>query len=208
LKRQTVNREPVFSDSEFAKRYADKHSKMARKFAREYYRKLKGLDFAGGRILDAGCGSGETLICLLKNFPMAEGIGIDLSEPLLEMAESNAARTGLEKRMIFKKANVLEIPFPANYYQVVLNINMAHLVSDPVRMFNEIERVLKAEGHLFIADIRRSWIGYLEKEFVSAFNTAEVKKLIDSSDIREGVMTTDFLWWYYETRRRNTNHGK
>jgi ubiquinone/menaquinone biosynthesis C-methylase UbiE len=203
-----VHREPVFSDPKFAKRYADRHMKMARKFAREYYRKLQGLGFTGGRILDAGCGSGETLICLLKNFPLAEGIGVDLSEPLLEMAESNAAKAGLANRVIFKKADVLEIPYRDDYFEVVLNINMVHLVSDPVRMFNEIERVLKTEGHLFIADIRRSWIGYLEKEFVSAFNTAEAKKIVDSSDIREGVMTTDFLWWHYETRRRNTKDGE
>jgi ubiquinone/menaquinone biosynthesis C-methylase UbiE len=181
---------------------------MARKFAREYYRKLNGLDFSGGTILDAGCGSGETLICLLKNFPLAEGIGIDLSEPLLEIAESNAARAGLAKRVIFKKGDVLEIPYPADNFGVVLNINMAHLVSDPVRMFNEIERVLKKEGHFFIADIRRSWIGYLEKEFVSAFNSAEAKQIIDSSDIQEGVLTTGFLWWRYETRRRNAKRGK
>jgi len=48
-----------------------------------------------------------------------------------------------------------------------------------------MERVLKTDGHLFIADIRRSWIGYLEKEFASAFNTAGAQKIIDSSAIRE-----------------------
>ena len=201
MKRQTVEREPVFSDPKSAKRYAEKHLKMAKKFAREYYQKLQGLGFSSGRILDTGCGFGETLICLLKYFPQAEGIGIDLSEPLLEMAESKAVKASLADRVIFKKADVLEIPYRNDNFDVVLNINMVHLVSDPVRMLDEIERVLKTEGHLFVADIRRSWIGYLEKEFISALNTTEAQKIIDNSDIREGVMTADFLWWRYETKK-------
>ncbi len=109
---------------------------MARKFYREYSRKLRGRNFAQGRILDVGCGFGETLIRLSKYFPQAECVGFDLSEPLLEIAESNAAKAVLASRVIFKKPDVQEIPYQDDCFDVVLNINVAHLVSDPVRMFN------------------------------------------------------------------------
>jgi ubiquinone/menaquinone biosynthesis C-methylase UbiE len=84
MKRHTPKRDPVFDDLSFAKRYAKKHLKMARKFGQEYSRKLKNKVFETGRVLDTGCGFGETLICLADNFPNAEFTGVDLSEPLLE----------------------------------------------------------------------------------------------------------------------------
>ncbi len=198
MKQQSVEREPVFNDQVFAERYARKHRGMAQKFADVYGSKLGKRGFAEGRILDAGCGFGDTLIALIENFPQAEGSGIDLSEPLLDMAEKHAAESGLSNRVRFMKADVMEIPFPDNNFDVILNLNMVHLVADPLKMFNEMERVLKPEGILFVADIRRSWVGILEKEFKSGLSVKEADDLIAQSGMRKGAITSSFLWWRFE----------
>lgn len=201
MKRHTPKRDPVFSDPAFAERYEKKHLKMARKFGEEYSRKLQNKGFQTGQILDAGCGFGGTLICLAKNFPNAECIGVDLSEPLLEIANLEAAEANVLDRVEFQKADVHTLPSPDNHFDVVLNINMLHLVADPVKMLNELERVLRDDGHLFIADIRQSWIGYVEPEFKSALTVAEARALLDESTIRKGMLNTGFLWWRYETKK-------
>jgi len=198
LKRSAAKHAPVFDDEEFVARYASKHIGMARRFAKEYARKLREKGFSSGRILDAGCGFGETLIRLATKFPQAECMGIDLSEPLLEIAGRNCDKAGAAARVEFKKADVQEIPFPDNHFDVLLNINMAHLVTDPIKMFNEMERVLRPEGNLFVVDIRRSWIGYLEKEFRAAMTVEEAMQLLERANIREGQLTSGFLWWRYE----------
>jgi len=199
MKRRTPKRDPVFSDLAFAGRYAKKHLKMARNFGEEYARKLRTRGFQKGRVLDSGCGFGETLIYLAKTFPEAEFAGVDLSEPLLELAMSSAAKANVSGRVEFKKADVHSLPYPENHFTAVLNINMLHLVTDPVIMLDELERVLRDDGHLFIADIRRSWIGLVEKEFRSALTEDEAIELIKESNLRNGALIPGFLWWRYET---------
>jgi ubiquinone/menaquinone biosynthesis C-methylase UbiE len=198
LKRLPPNRDIVFTDPAFASRYAKKHVEMQRRFGKEYAERLRAMGFTKGRILDAGCGFGETLIRLAEIFPEADLTGIDLSDPLLDLARSNATKAGLSDRIEFKKADVCSTSFPDKYFNVILNINMVHVVENPLQMLDELERILADDGHLFIVDIRRSWIGLLEREFLSALSVTEAKQLFYGSKIRKGAMTSSLLWWRYE----------
>ena len=94
--------------------------------------------------------------------------------------------------------NVERIPYGDDSFDVVLNINMVHLVEDPIQMLNEIERVLTPEGFLFIADLRRSWLGLIEKGIKSALTLGEVKELFRRSKLREGVFSSSNIWWRFE----------
>ncbi len=69
-----------------------------------------------------------------------------------------------------------------------------------VKMINEMERVLSPGGTIFIGDIRRSWIGYLEQEFKSGLAVTEATELIGKSNLRAGTMSSSLLWWRYESR--------
>jgi len=110
-----------------------------------------------------------------------------------------AAETArLNERARFKKGDVQQITYGDNTFDVVLNINMVHLVKDPVKMLNELERVLVPEGILFIADIRRSWVGLFETEFRSALTLDEAKELFNRSKLRDGIFSSSFLWWKFE----------
>jgi release factor glutamine methyltransferase len=50
------------------------------------------------RILDLGVGSGAILCALLTEFPIATGIGVDVSAPAARLARANLAACGLEAR--------------------------------------------------------------------------------------------------------------
>jgi release factor glutamine methyltransferase len=49
-------------------------------------------------IVDLGTGSGALLCALLREFPCASGVGIDLSAPACDVARRNLARCGLASR--------------------------------------------------------------------------------------------------------------
>ena len=199
MKRSPSVHEGVFDDEDFAEKYAKKHKGMAEKFGREYSEKLSSRGFQKGRVLDAGCGFGWTDIILAQKFPDSEVVGIDLSEPLLRRANQAAQSANLDERVRFEKADVQQIPYADDSFDVALNLNMVHLVEDPVRMLDEIERVLAPNGLLFVADLRRSWAGLIEREIRSALTLEEARDLFSRSKLREGVFSRSFLWWRFET---------
>jgi ubiquinone/menaquinone biosynthesis C-methylase UbiE len=199
MKRSPLRCGRVFDDEDFAEKYATRHRGMAEKFGQEYTEKLSSHGFQKGRILDAGCGFGWTDIILAQKFPDSEVVGIDLSEPLLRRANQDAKSANLDNRVKFEKADVQQIPYIDYSFDVVLNLNMVHLVEDPVRMLDEIERVLVPNGLLFIADLRRSWAGLIEREIKSALTLKEARDLLSQSNLREGVFSRSFIWWRFET---------
>lgn len=198
MKRSPLTHGRVFDDEAFAQRYAERHRKMVERFGREYADKLVSRGFRGGRIIDVGCGFGGMNIDLAHRFVESEIIGIDLSDPLLRLANRSAQATGLGDRVRFEKADVHQIPYDDDAFDVVINTNMVHLVDDPVQMLNEIGRILVPDGFLFIADVRRSWIGLFDKTFKSALTLDEARELVGQSNLREGSLSSSLLWWRFE----------
>lgn len=62
------------------------------------------------RILDLGTGSGCLLITLLKEWPQATGIGIDISPDALAVAARNATHHGVEARTQFVRTDFAHPP--------------------------------------------------------------------------------------------------
>ena len=198
MKRSPLTHGRIFDDEAFAQRYAERHRKMVEGFGREYAEKLVARGFHSGRIIDIGCGFGAMNIVLAHRFADSEIVGIDLSDPLLRLANQSAQVASLDARVKFEKADVHQIPYDDDSFDVVINTNMVHLVDDAVQMLNEIERILVPDGCLFIADVRRSWIGLLDKTFKSALTLDEARDLVGQSNLREGRFSSSLLWWRFE----------
>ena len=198
MKRIPLTHERVFSNENYAESYAKQHWKMAEKFGQEYAGKLAAQGFKQGKIIDVGCGFGATNLVLAERFVDSEIVGIDLSEPLLQLAGTTAESKGLSGRMRFEKADVQEIPFADNTFDVAINVNMVHLVEEPIKMLNEIERILLPGGHLFIADLRRSWLGLLEEEIKAGLTIGEARRLFAQSELRSGDFSWSLIWWKFE----------
>ena len=56
-------------------------------------------------VLDLGTGSGALLLAALAEWPAAHGVGIDASDPALEMADDNARRLGLSDRAVVRRGD-------------------------------------------------------------------------------------------------------
>jgi ubiquinone/menaquinone biosynthesis C-methylase UbiE len=199
VKRGPMTHDRVFEDEDFATTYAKKHKKMVEKFGHEYTAKLLSRGFQKGRIIDVGCGSGGTAIVLADKFPHAEVYGIDLSQPLLNIAKVSSRLSELHERIKFESADVHNIPYEDNSFDVVLSINMVHLVEDPVQMLNEMARILAPNGFVFIADLRRSWLALIEKEIKNALTLDEAKTLLGQTRLPQANFSSNILWWRFES---------
>jgi ubiquinone/menaquinone biosynthesis C-methylase UbiE len=200
MKRQPLIHDRVFDKPDFAAEYARKHEGMERKLGKVVVgRDLISRGFKGGRILDNGCGPGFMLLELLKLFPNSQGIGIDLAEPLLEVGRKISETEGLADRVKFEAADVESLPYPNNHFDCVVSTNMLHIVANPIKQLNEIERVLKRGGLFYIADLKRAWwVSLFEKVAKTAFTIKEAGELIAQSKLRKGELGGSFVWWVYK----------
>lgn len=96
----------------------------------------------GTRILDIGCGKCDFLLTLKKFFPEANYFGCDIA-PIDEFTE---------KEIEFKKFNLneKELPYPDNFFDIVIMIDLLEHVSNPEKVLKETRRILKNGGKFFL----------------------------------------------------------
>ena len=76
---------------------------------------------SGDHVLDAACGTGNTAITA-RRMSGAKVIGIDITPELLVQAKEEAALAEVADGIEFREANVENLPFEDNTFDVVLSI--------------------------------------------------------------------------------------
>lgn len=92
MKREPIREPQVFADAQIAKQYAASSASRNRNLSKVFATALTRRGFRDGKLLDVGTGAGDVPIELAKVFPQAEIVGLDLSEPLLEIARASAEK--------------------------------------------------------------------------------------------------------------------
>ena len=99
---------------------------------------------APARILDLGCGPGNSTAVLRKYFPAAELIGVDNSPAMIEQAKQGVKST----KLYFSVQDMFHLPYADESFDVVIVANALHIVPEPEKALSEIRRVLKDDGVL------------------------------------------------------------
>ncbi|MBC2725113.1 class I SAM-dependent methyltransferase [Desulfosporosinus sp.] len=119
------------------------------------------LDVIGVRpeeyLLDAGCGSGLTACYLAKTIG-CKIIGIDINPHMIEKARLRAEKEGVSHLVDFRAADVYELPFEDNHFDVVLAESITVFL-DKEKVYQEFYRVLKPEGR--VADLEMALLNDL-----------------------------------------------
>jgi ubiquinone/menaquinone biosynthesis C-methylase UbiE len=106
----------------------------------------------GDLILDAGGGTGSTsILALKKSGKKTKAVVLDFSENMLEQAKYKARNNNLEARLTIKVGDMYDIPFPDNYFDVVISTYSTCPLENPANAVKEMLRVLKKNGLLGIA---------------------------------------------------------
>lgn len=111
-----------------------------------------------GEAADLGCGTGSLVLELARRAPGLRVTGIDLSDQLLEAGRRAAQHSGLAGQVDFRLGSVEALPFPNQSLDLAVSTLSLHHWAEPLKVLNEIERVLKPGGAFFIFDLRRDML--------------------------------------------------
>ena len=108
----------------------------------------------GKRVLDVGCGNGETVLKIAKEVgPNGKAVGIDFSPEGIANAKKKSIEFGLDKVTEFRVADAEKLPFEDNYFDVVISECVVCLTPNKQKTLNEKARVLNPEGKIVMHDV-------------------------------------------------------
>lgn len=115
-----------------------------------------------GRVVDIGCGTGWLLRQLLRHSPRLRGIGIDVSEGMVNRAREKAAEEGIEN-IAFLRGDwermpldgLLAAPGPGGGVDgaaLVTCVSAFHYFRDPLEALRRMRSVLDPGGRILLLD--------------------------------------------------------
>lgn len=117
--------------------------KPGRKAAAEAVNRLK------GRVLDVGVGTGLELPMFA---PHVKITGIDLSQPMLEIARKRVAQQGLGHVEALVAMDAMNLSFADGEFDGVVAPYVITTVPDPVRTLDEMARVTRKGGEIILVN--------------------------------------------------------
>ncbi|WP_342438352.1 methyltransferase domain-containing protein [Paenibacillus sp. FSL L8-0436] len=108
-----------------------------------------------GHALEIGPGPGYFGLEWLKVTDNSTLTGIEISQPMIAMAEENAAEYGLQNRVKYVHGDAKQMEFEDETFDLVISCFSLHEWEYPEAIIKETSRVLKKGGHFFSLDWRR-----------------------------------------------------
>lgn len=141
----------------------------------------------GDRVLEVGCGTGALMQLVLHD--SQEGVGVDVSEPLVRQGERFGINTTLVKLAVAEAAH---LPLPTHSFDKVFCFSIFHHFPDELyaeAATREMLRVCRPGGTIFIGDV----CGVMERR----------RKLL----VRCGApaFLVDLLLWFLKPFKRTTS---
>lgn len=119
------------------------------------------------RVLDVGCGTGQTTREVAQIATEGSALGIDLSSQMIALARETAIGEGLDN-VEFRQADAQVYPFKTAEFDAVISRMGSMFFGQPVAAFANLQSALRSGGRLTML----TWQDLSENEWLSEFRAA------------------------------------
>ncbi|MCM3118033.1 class I SAM-dependent methyltransferase [Neobacillus sp. MER 74] len=154
------------------------------------------------RILDAGCGTGQTAAFLYQHY-FAKVVGVEINPIMIEKAKNRFQSIGLPIKLI--QGSVEKLPFKDDTFDFILSESVLAFVNKPVAI-SEFFRVLKKGGRLIANEMTiNSKLSPQEESEIMKFYALD--SLLLEDDWRNLFIQAGFKDIVIKTEKTNISHG-
>jgi SAM-dependent methyltransferase len=115
-----------------------------------YHHVATQVDWRGKNVLEVSCGHGGGASYLTRTLQPKSYIALDLNAAGIHFCRERHPIDGLS----FVAGDAENLPFPANTFDAVINVEASHCYPHFPRFLAEVNRVLRPSGHFLYADFR------------------------------------------------------
>lgn len=137
-----------------------------RNYIQLYHHAVNKLKIKNTRVLEIGSGRGGGAFYVSTHFKPEIYFGLDLSERATKFCKNFYKYKNLK----FINGDAMRLPFPDEFFDIVINVESSHTYKSFERFIKEVTRVLKPKGKFVFVDHRprdktSELISALKKEF-------------------------------------------
>ncbi|OBI04070.1 SAM-dependent methyltransferase [Mycolicibacter heraklionensis] len=115
-----------------------------------YHQTATQIDLAGKDVLEVSSGHGGGASFLARTLAPASYTGLDFNPDGVAFCKKRHQVPGLD----FVQGDALNLPFPDNSFDAVINVEASHIYPDFAQFVREVGRVLRPGGHFLHTDFR------------------------------------------------------
>lgn len=107
------------------------------------------------KVLDIGTGTAQIPVILSDLQPQWHITAVDLAESMLKLAKKNIEKAGKSQQITLTLVDGKKMPYDDQSFDLVICNSLVHHIPNPLNLFAEIDRVVKANGSILIRDLLR-----------------------------------------------------
>ncbi|MBN1908770.1 MAG: class I SAM-dependent methyltransferase [Pirellulales bacterium] len=134
--------------------------------------------------IDLACGPGHYTLCLARHLGFDRVVGVDLSAPMVEVANQNASEQGLGDRVTFRVGDATHVDgMETGRLELASFTDAAHHMPDlatVTRVLKEMDRMTKPEGLVMVMDLVRLRTEALTERYVNTLGHDYVQRGLPS----------------------------